>query len=62
MTEVNARFAGGFPASEAAGADLTGQLLAGLFKKPVDHDRLQYKPGVCLTKYTETLIVEEGQE
>ncbi|MFB7465830.1 ATP-grasp domain-containing protein [Streptomyces sp. NPDC056224] len=62
MTEVNARVAGGFPASEAAGADLTDQLLAGLFKNPVDHDRLQYKPDVCLTKYTETLIVEEGQQ
>jgi carbamoyl-phosphate synthase large subunit len=61
MTEVNARLAGGFPASEAAGADLIGQLLAGLFDNPVDHDRLRYRADVCLTKYTETLITEEAQ-
>lgn len=59
MTEVNARVAGGFPASEAAGADLIGQLLAGLFRNPVNHDRLVYRDGVGLTKYTETLIVNE---
>ncbi|MEV0112537.1 ATP-grasp domain-containing protein [Streptomyces sp. NPDC050844] len=62
MTEVNARVAGGFPASEAAGADLIGQLLAGLFRNPVDHDRLTYRDGVCLTKYTETLTVGERTE
>ncbi|PLW66588.1 ATP-grasp domain-containing protein [Streptomyces sp. SCUT-3] len=60
MTEVNARIAGGFPASEAAGADLVGQFLKGLFGLPVDHDRLQYRPGVRLTKYIETLAAGEG--
>jgi carbamoyl-phosphate synthase large subunit len=62
MTEVNPRIAGGFLAAEAAGADLVGQLLNGLAGLPVDHDRLQYKPDVCLTKYTETLAVTEGTQ
>ncbi|MFE3739883.1 ATP-grasp domain-containing protein [Streptomyces sp. NPDC059096] len=61
MTEVNARVGGGFATSEAAGADLIGQYLAGLLDRPVDHDRLRYRPGVRLTKYTETLVSEGKQ-
>ncbi len=38
-----------------AGADLVGQALAGMFGAPVDHAALAYRPGVYLTKYTETL-------
>jgi carbamoyl-phosphate synthase large subunit len=53
--EANARFAGAFRVSEAAGADLVGQALNGMLGAPVDHARLAYQPGVCLTKYTETL-------
>ncbi|HET6634289.1 MAG TPA: ATP-grasp domain-containing protein [Streptomyces sp.] len=60
ITEANARVGGGFPATEAAGADYVGQLLRGLFHQPVDHDRLSYKPDVTLTKYTETLTTSEG--
>lgn len=59
LTEANARVAGGFPAAEAAGADLIGQFLRGLFHQPVDHNRLTYKPDVCLTKYYETLAISE---
>ncbi|MBV9026464.1 MAG: ATP-grasp domain-containing protein [Streptomycetaceae bacterium] len=59
MSELNARVAGGFLLSEAAGADLVGQALSGLFGLPVDHDRLSYKPGVYLAKYTETLAAGE---
>jgi carbamoyl-phosphate synthase large subunit len=53
--EANARFAGAFRLSEAAGADLVGQALNGMLGAPVDHARLAYQPGVYLTKYTETL-------
>ena len=60
ITEANLRFAGGFPASEAAGADLVGQYLNGLFGHRIDHDRLRYKSGVRLTKSFETLAVTEG--
>ncbi|MER6205968.1 ATP-grasp domain-containing protein [Streptomyces sp. NPDC001642] len=60
ITEANARFAGGFPAAEAAGADLVGQYLSGLTGHSVDHDRLRYKPDVRLTKSYETLAVTEG--
>ena len=60
MTEMNARLAGGFLLSEAAGADLVEQSLNGLFELPVDHGRLGYKPGIALTKYAATLAVGEG--
>jgi carbamoyl-phosphate synthase large subunit len=55
ITEVNVRVAGGFALAEAAGADLIGQAVNGLFGRPVDHDRLTYRDEVFLTKYTETL-------
>ncbi|WP_344637334.1 ATP-grasp domain-containing protein [Kitasatospora cystarginea] len=55
ITELNVRVAGGFALAEAAGADLVGQWVSGLFGLPVDHDRLTYRPGVFLTKYVETL-------
>ncbi|GAA2679158.1 MULTISPECIES: ATP-grasp domain-containing protein [Actinosynnema] len=60
LTEVNARVAGGFPLAEAAGADLVGQMLNGLFGLQVDHRRLTYRVGVTLTKYIETLTVAGG--
>jgi carbamoyl-phosphate synthase large subunit len=55
--EANARFAGAFRLSEEAGADLVGQALNGMFGTPVDHAALAYRPGIYLTKYTETLAV-----
>ncbi|MEU6375495.1 ATP-grasp domain-containing protein [Streptomyces sp. NPDC046909] len=55
VTEVNARFAGGFPLAVAAGADLVEQTLKGLVELPVDHSRLAYKPDVYLTKCFETV-------
>lgn len=55
ITEVNARIAGAFPISVAAGADLVGQFLNGLFALPVDHDRLRFTPETYLVKYVETL-------
>ncbi|MGY2040607.1 ATP-grasp domain-containing protein [Nocardia gipuzkoensis] len=59
ITEMNARIAGGFLLAEAAGADLLGQTLAGLWQRRIDHDRLTYRPGVQLTKATTTLAVTE---
>ncbi|GGU43060.1 ATP-grasp domain-containing protein [Streptomyces violascens] len=55
ITELNVRVAGGFALAEAAGADLVGQTVNGLFHQPVDHDRLTYQSNVFLTQYTETL-------
>ncbi|MGW1562808.1 ATP-grasp domain-containing protein [Streptomyces sp. NPDC002144] len=60
ITEANARFGGGFPAAQAAGADLIGEFLNGLFDRRIDHDRLRYRPDVCLTKAYHTLAVTEG--
>ncbi|GAB1646868.1 ATP-grasp domain-containing protein [Krasilnikovia sp. MM14-A1259] len=55
ITEVNGRIAGAFPVSVAAGADLIGQFLGGLFGRPVDHDRLRFTPGIHLIKYVDTI-------
>ncbi|MBF6439636.1 ATP-grasp domain-containing protein [Nocardia cyriacigeorgica] len=57
ITEVNARPAGAFLAAEAAGADLTGQYLAALLGRPINYNRLDYRAGVTLTKYIDTLTV-----
>ncbi|WP_280295744.1 ATP-grasp domain-containing protein [Nocardia abscessus] len=59
ITEMNARIAGGFLLAEAAGADLVGQTLAGLWQRRIDHGRLTYRPGLRLTKATSTLAVTE---
>lgn len=59
ITEMNARIAGGFLLAEAAGADLVGQTLAGLWGRRIDHDRLTYGPGLRLTKATTTLAITE---
>jgi carbamoyl-phosphate synthase large subunit len=56
ITEVNARIAGAFPISIAAGADLVGQFLNGLFARPVDHDRLRFTPETYLIKYVDTIV------
>ncbi|MFB7852946.1 ATP-grasp domain-containing protein [Streptomyces sp. NPDC056053] len=58
ITEVNHRLAAGFRLSEAAGADLVGQTLSGLFNIPVDHHRLAYRPDVHLTKYVAELSTQ----
>jgi carbamoyl-phosphate synthase large subunit len=55
VTEVNARFAGGFPLAVAAGAALVEQTLNGLLELPVDHTQLAYTPDVYLTKCFDTV-------
>lgn len=62
ITELNVRIAGGFPLTEAAGADLVGQMVNGLFGLPIDHRRLVYRTGVFLTNYVETLAVGNATE
>lgn len=54
ITEANARFAGAFLASVAAGADLVGEAVRGMFELEINHARLRYRPGVRTTKYIET--------
>ncbi|HZU55676.1 MAG TPA: ATP-grasp domain-containing protein [Actinocrinis sp.] len=60
ITEANARFAGAFLASVAAGADLVSQALRGVFGFDIDHERLRYRPGVRTTKYVETFAAATG--
>lgn len=56
LLEANARFAGAFTVSEAAGADLVGQALNGMFGQPVQHSRLAYQPGVRVTRCVQALV------
>lgn len=60
--ELNVRIAGGSALSEAAGADLVGQMVNGLFGLPVDHGQLTYRTGVFLANYLETLRVGDIAE
>jgi len=62
VTELNPRIAGAFPLAEAAGADLVGQMVNGLFGLPVDHDRLAYRAGMFLTSCTETLATGDAAD
>ncbi|MGV4984680.1 ATP-grasp domain-containing protein [Streptomyces sp. NRAIS4] len=62
ITELNVRVAGGFALAEAAGADLVGQMVNGLFGLPVDHDSLTYRTGVFLVNCIETLHVGDISE
>ncbi|KUM97352.1 hypothetical protein AQI95_41775 [Streptomyces yokosukanensis] len=62
ITELNVRVAGGFALTEAAGADLVGQMVRGLFGQPVDHDSLTYRPGMFLASCVETLHVGDAAE
>lgn len=62
ITELNPRIAGGFPLTEAAGADLVAQMVNGLFGLPVDHSRLTCRTGVFLTNYIATLAVGDVAE
>ncbi|WP_051844918.1 ATP-grasp domain-containing protein [Streptomyces sp. NRRL S-813] len=62
ITELNARVAGGFALTEAAGADIVGQMVNGLFGEPVDHGQLTYRTGMYLTNYLETLRVGDVAE
>jgi carbamoyl-phosphate synthase large subunit len=49
--EVNPRFSGGLPLSLAAGADLVVEYLGAIMGRPIDRDRLRYRPGVRMTRY-----------
>jgi carbamoyl-phosphate synthase large subunit len=62
LTEVNVRVAGGFPIAEAAGADITGQVLAGHLGEVVDHNRLAYEPDVTVTRCVETLHIDRNRK
>ncbi len=51
FTEVNPRFSGGLALSIAAGADLVGQYVNGLFGLAIEPARLRYRPGVRMLRY-----------
>ena len=51
FTEINPRFSGGLALSLAAGADLVGQFVNGLFDLPIDTTKLHYRPGVKMLRY-----------
>jgi carbamoyl-phosphate synthase large subunit len=51
FTEINPRFSGGLALSLAAGADLVGQFVNGMFELPIDTAKLRYRPGVKMLRY-----------
>jgi carbamoyl-phosphate synthase large subunit len=53
FVEVNPRFSGGLPLSLAAGADLVGEYLRGIFGEALRRERLEYRPGVTMTRHFE---------
>ncbi|AUH41640.1 hypothetical protein CXR04_16625 [Streptomyces sp. CMB-StM0423] len=57
ITHVNAHVSAGFACSTAAGADYLGQVMGGLFGRPVDHSRLRYAPHVRMVQHHATLDI-----
>jgi carbamoyl-phosphate synthase large subunit len=51
FTEINPRFSGGLALSLAAGADLVGQYVNGLFELPIETAKLHYRSGVKMLRY-----------
>ena len=56
FVEVNPRFSGGLPLSLAAGADLVGEYLHGMFGHPLRPERLRYRSGVSMLRYFAEVI------
>jgi len=56
FVEVNPRFSGGLPLSLAAGADLVGEYVRGIFGEPLRPERLEYRAGVTMTRHFEELF------
>jgi carbamoyl-phosphate synthase large subunit len=56
FTELNPRFSGGLALSLAAGADLVGQYVNGLFGLPIDPEKLRYRSGVRMLRYFEEVF------
>jgi carbamoyl-phosphate synthase large subunit len=51
IVEVNPRVSGGLPLTQAAGADVVGELLRGTRGDPIDPDHLQFRPGVTMSRH-----------
>jgi carbamoyl-phosphate synthase large subunit len=51
IVEVNPRVSGGLPLTQAAGADVVGELVRGTRGESVNPDRLQYRPGVTMSRH-----------
>lgn len=61
IIEVNPRFAGGLPISQAAGCDLVGAYVELLLGRPVDRLWLEWRPGTVVVRYLTEVVVEEGR-
>ncbi len=55
--EVNPRFSGGLPLSLAAGADLVGEFVRGLFDLPVRSDHLGFRTGTTMIRHFEEMYI-----
>lgn len=59
FTEVNPRFSGALALSLAAGADLVGQYLAGMYGQPMDRAALAFRPGTVMVRYFQEVILAQ---
>jgi carbamoyl-phosphate synthase large subunit len=61
VVEINPRFSGGLPLTLAAGADVVSAYLAGVRRPDAPLPRLQFRPGVSMSRYfAETYASEDG--
>jgi len=56
FTAVSPGFSGGLALSLAAGADLVGQFVNGVFDLPIDPERLRYRSGVRMLRYYDEIF------
>lgn len=56
--EVNPRFSGGLPLSLAAGSDLVGEYLRGVYGLPLRPERLRAQAGLTMSRYHAEVFVE----
>jgi carbamoyl-phosphate synthase large subunit len=58
LVEVNPRFSGGLPLTQAAGADLVGEMLRGTLGLPIRPERLVARDGVVMTRYFDEVFFD----
>ena len=59
FTEINPRFSGALPLSLAAGSDLVGQYVDGVFGRELDPASLRYQPNVAMVRHWAETFYEQ---
>ena len=56
IIEVNPRVSGGLSLTQAAGADIVGELVRGTRHELIRPERLRFEPGVTMRRYFEEVF------